>query len=349
MSESMYDPVQTASSAQLRSVLEQSLDNHFGVARSIIGLERRPSAYCSSFAIEELDVLLDDGMLLNLMFKDLSWRGLLADARRGKPAFLYNPLREIETYRNILATYRLNVATFYGAAVDRQACRYWLFLEKVPGMELYQVGELAIWQQVACWLAAMHIRFAEEGEVLAQPQVAHLIQYDGDFYRLWLRRAQAFLRKAEPSGPIATPCSIDWLAQRYDQLIERLVVLPTTFIHGEFYASNVLVQETAGGLRICPVDWEMAAIGPGLMDLAALTAGHWSEQEKATLALAYHRALAPDRQGRGSQDEFLADLDCCRLHLAMQWLGWAAEWSPPPAHTQNWLAEALFLAEKLGW
>jgi hypothetical protein len=43
----------------------------------------------------------------------------------------------------------------------------------------------------------------------------------------------------------------------------------------------------------------------------------------------------------------LTALDYCRLHLAVQWLGWAPEWSPPPEHTQDWLGEALGLARKL--
>ena len=34
-----------------------------------------------------------------------------------------------------------------------------------------------------------------------------------------------------------------------------------TFIHGEFYASNVLVNITGGKLRVCPVDWELAGWG----------------------------------------------------------------------------------------
>jgi hypothetical protein len=32
----------------------------------------------------------------------------------------------------------------------------------------------------------------------------------------------------------------------------------------------------------------------------------------------------------------------------VQWLGWAAEWSPPPGQRQDWLAEALGLADTLG-
>jgi Ser/Thr protein kinase RdoA (MazF antagonist) len=344
----MNASVQTASTNQLCSALENSLANHFGVPRGIVRLERHPSAFRSSFALKELDVELDDGTTLQLMFKDLSWRSLLPDAQRSKPAFLYNPLREIEVYRNILATNQLSVATFYGAAVDRQADCYWLFLEKVPGMRLSKMGEFAIWEQVGRWLAIMHAHFAEESGTLTQRQAAPVIQYDGDFYRLWLRRAQAFLRQAERSQLGITRRGVEWLAGRYNQIIERLVVLPTTFIHGEFYAANVLVQETAGELCVCPVDWEMAAVGPGLMDLAALIAGKWTEEEKVTLALAYYHVLAPDSRWCSSPEVFLAALECCRLHLAVQWLGWSPDWSPSASHAQDWLGEVLFLAEKLG-
>jgi len=192
----------------------------------------------------------------------------------------------------------------------------------------------------------MHSRFAGETELFAQ--AAPLLSYSGDFYRLWLRHAQAFLCRAEPSQPKGVRHGIEWLAKRYEQVVERLVELPMTFIHGEFYASNGLVQETAREPRVCPVDWEMAAVGPGLIDLAALTAGGWTADEKTALALAYHGVLAPHAGWPSTPDVFLTMLDYCRLHLGMQWLGWSSEWSPPPEHAQDWLGEALSLAERLG-
>jgi Ser/Thr protein kinase RdoA (MazF antagonist) len=333
------------SSAELHGALEHVLSDYFCTRRRITTLDRRPSVYRSSFALEELDVRLDDGTSLQLMFKSVGQRGLLAHARGVKPAFLCDPLREIEAYRTILAPAGLGTPTCYGSVVDQQAGHYWLFLERVPGLELYQVG-LPIWQEVARWLAAMHARFA--GETALPMRAMHLLNYNGDYYRHWLRRAQAFAQQAEPSRSGKARRGVEWLATRYDQVVEHLVALPTTFIHGEFYASNVLVQEAAGALRVCPVDWEMAAVGPGLVDLAALTAGMWTTEEKENLALAYHAALASAGGWPPAPEAFLAALDCCHLHLAVQWLGWAPEWSPPPDQAQDWLNEALRLAEKLG-
>jgi hypothetical protein len=340
-------PAQMVATHELRAALERSLSHHFGTQRRVVELERRPSAYSTSFAIEELDVRLDDGASLRLLFKDLSQQGMLGSARRIKPAFLYDPLREIETYRAILGPNRLSTPTFYGAYIDHPTGRYGLFLEKVPGLELYQVGDLATWQRVARWLAAMHARFAGETERFAR--AARLLRYDAEFYRLWIRRARAAWDRFGSSQSRGVRLGMERLTRNYEQVVEHLTALPITFIHGEFYASNVLVQETAGEeLRVCPVDWEMAAVGPGLIDLAALSAGGWTADEKTTLALTYHAALTPRDEWSPEPEAFLVALDHCHLHLAVQWLGWASEWSPPPEHAQDWLAEALSLAGKLG-
>ena len=45
--------------------------------------------------------------------------------------------------------------------------------------------------------------------------------------------------------------------------MDRLVRLPRTLIHGELYPSNVIVGRGHHRERVCPVDWEMAALGPG--------------------------------------------------------------------------------------
>ncbi len=195
---------------------------------------------------------LADGTTLELMFKDLSRQALLETARRIRPAFIYEPLREIETYRKILAHEELGTATCYGAVVDHRIGRYWLFLERVPGIELYQVGELTTWKQVSRWLALLHSRFAGRTGPLAR--AVPLLGYDGGLYMMWMRRAQEFSDAVEPSQPKAARHGIKWLAKRYDRVVERLLALPVTFIHGEFYASNVLVNNTGGKLRVCPVD-----------------------------------------------------------------------------------------------
>jgi hypothetical protein len=46
-------------------------------------------------------------------------------------------------------------------------------------------------------------------------------------------------------------------------------------------------------------------------------------------------------------EEFARLVDYGQLHLAVQWLGWASDWTPPKSHERNWLHEALSLATRL--
>jgi Ser/Thr protein kinase RdoA (MazF antagonist) len=200
-------------------------------------------------------------------------------------------------------------------------------LEKVPGIELYQVGDFETWRGVARWLRRMHEAFRER--TLDAARAAPLIHYDKDFYARWLERARSF---ASTRGRAAVQ-ALDEIARGYDAVIDRLASLPATFIHGEFYASNVLVDESSA--RVCPVDWELCALGPGLIDLAALTAGKWTDEERAALVAAYDDSIPRDA------------MECCRLHLAVQWLGWSPQWSPPAEHEHDWLTEATRCARRL--
>jgi aminoglycoside phosphotransferase (APT) family kinase protein len=196
----------------------------------------------------------------------------------------------------------------------------------------------------------MHARFAEVPENGSGLFAQYALKYDGAFYRRWMRRAMHFCRASQNLARR----NLAALARRHGKVVERLTVLPVTLVHGEFVASNILIAPGDGILRICPVDWEMAGFGPGLMDLAALSAGNWDEQSRQALCRAYLTGLhalqaetAEDSLGASHLAETMRDLDFCRLQLAMQWLGWASNWEPPSAHARDWAREALDLADQL--
>lgn len=298
---------------------------------------RRPSPYRTSFPLEELDLTLEDGTELRLVFKDLAWAALDEGGRLAKPAFLHDPRREPAVYASLLAPRRIG-PRYYGSAIDPSLERYWLFVERIEGRELYQVGELEIWQAVAGWLGEMHSVLGADLEV--DTRRARLIEYDEAYYRRWIERAVEFA--PTPGRPGSRAEGIAWIAERYDRAVEGLLELPRTVIHGEFYASNVLVVDGDADLRVCPVDWELAAVGPGLVDLAALVSGGWGDGEREAIVSAY-------RAGAKAFDFSSDQLDLARLHLAIQWLGWApAEWVPPEGKRHDWLGEALALADGLG-
>lgn len=331
-------------SRELVDVLEPALGEHLGDNRRIRHIERRLSDYRSSFAIEELQVEFDDGRIVPVMFKDLSPRALLEEARQTRPAFLYDPHREIEVYRRLLSQHQLGTAVCYLAVVDPRRDRYWLFMEKVQGLELYQIGDFATWEQVAGWLARFH-RLAPE--MLPHAQKTRLLEWNPPQYQACLEWAHTCQSVRPPSRP-ASGDVMERITGIYDRVIKRLAALPPAVIHGEFYASNVLVQQTPSGVRVCPIDWETAGVGPGLIDLAALVAGGWTDQQREALALAYWKELDDSQRAAfEGQSSFYEGLLACRLLLALQLLGRSPTWEPPPEHSQDWLQEADVLAANL--
>jgi thiamine kinase-like enzyme len=153
-----------------------------------------------------------------------------------------------------------------------------------------------------------------------------------------MERACRFLADRKPTSP-ETSQAMRWLAERHPKVVEHLLGMPRTIIHGEFYASNVLIDGSDGDISMWPIDWEMAAVGPAVIDLAALTSGAWTAHERRSMIAAY---------AAGRNVEAIArDVDYALVHLAVQWLGWFGRRRPPADHARDWLGEAVHRAEAL--
>jgi len=326
--------------SELRDGLERALGC---VGLEPLGpIERRPSPYRTSFPIEELRVELTGRGPVRLGFKQLDRERLDQEAQLAKPAFLHDPEREPAVYRSLLPQAPAGPPEFFGAVLERS--RHWLFFEWVEGRELFQVGERGLWEEAARWLARFHAALAPQLD--RHRAEGRLIDHDAAFYRGWIERAERFTAE-RGDGSAAT---VAWLRERHEPVVDALLALPRTVLHGEFYASNVLVASASDSVptplgkksdaRVAPVDWELAAVGPGLSDLAALVSG-WPAADREALAGAYASEPAtPSFTAR--------DLDFARLQVAIQWLGWAPPaWQPPDEKRHDWLAEATQLAEEL--
>jgi phosphotransferase family enzyme len=272
----------------------------------VVRYQRQPYRFRTSHHLDELDVELDDGRRLNLLLKDLGRANVAGGPQQTRPDFLHSQKREAVAYR-LLEQTDLGVPVIYAAGDD------WLLVEKVTGRELWQTDEISEWGAAARWAAKLHSRFA-----LWTSFDSELISYDADYFRMWPQRAYS----AHPEVGRFLP--------RYDIVVEVLTSLPRTLVHGEFYPSNILTADE----RIATVDWEMAGVGPGVLDVAALVTG-WDEPHSSEIVAAYG-AVSPK------------DLNAARLHLALQWLGWSDDWTPPPEHARDWLGEAIRAGELLG-
>ena len=106
----MIEPCRQVELSELQPALAEILATRRHPPRRIVRLDREPSAYHSSFPLEELTVWFEDGEPLKLVFKNLNPEALSAAARAAKPAFRDDPLRETELYRSLLDSRELRTA-----------------------------------------------------------------------------------------------------------------------------------------------------------------------------------------------------------------------------------------------
>jgi Ser/Thr protein kinase RdoA (MazF antagonist) len=314
----------------------------------IVELRRSLASYRSSWWLEDVTASLDDGSMLDLVFKDLGREAPGSRAWEVKPRKVTHPGREAWMYGRVLGPGDLGVPACWGAVSDPAAGRHWLFLERVSGIPLIQIGDFPVWTAVAGWLGRFHARHAWCGPLGEGP----LLEHDLDFHLGWMERAleRAHREAARGNGAGArakrTLAALREVAPFHRTAAEQALAGGSTLIHGELYPANVLV-ERRGGLRIHVVDWEMASLGPSLLDLAALVTGRWSGRERETMTLAYRDAVRAAGGTPLEPPDFLRTLTGCRLLLAVQWLGWAPDWDPPAEHRTDWVREAVRCAEAL--
>jgi aminoglycoside phosphotransferase (APT) family kinase protein len=309
--------------ADLRPDLERALGARLAT------LCRRPLAYASSYEIEALDALAPDGRGRRFVLKRVGEAGLIPAATGAKPEPVLDRRREIDAYRHLLEPRRLGAPRLHGFRLGPDPDSFWMLLEWIDGKPLHEMEDWSAWERTARWLARLHLA------PLPRSLPASLLRLDGRWFGTWLERA----RRLAPAG------ALDRIIASHDRVVRRLLTWPAGVVHGELFPSNVLVERRTGRVRV--VDWEMAAVGPGLLDLAALVTGGWTARERDALLGAYH-----DERSRDGRRESLPDLvdvlEHARLALALQRLGWSDSWSPPAYHAHDWLAEALRAAEGLG-
>jgi hypothetical protein len=253
---------------------------------------QRPFAYATSWPIEEVVVQQPGGESLTVLVKRL-------EGAVQKPAGFLDPAREAVAYR-LVGDRGIPTPRCYASGPG------WLVLEAMPGTPLWQSGDVQDWCRAARWAAELHQQFATD-----PPPREHLLVHDR-------RHFQTIVARAGVDGDLASAAG---------RAAEIVTALPVTLVHGELYPANLLVDRE----HVVAVDWEMAAVGSGVIDLAALTTG-FDPDRAAAVVDAYGGCPA-------------RDLAAARLLLALQWLGWGPDWQPPAEHRRDWLAEARIAAE----
>ena len=213
-------------------------------------LERRPYAYRTSFPLDEARIRLPDGDEAIVLVKELGRSGLDDAIQRAKPEFVYDPRREIAVYEKVL---------------DRAGSRHGPVLRIGRRSRVRPLRPLPREGRRAGALAAGGDRCLGAGGPLGGASPREGLARAAGAPAPLRRRVLPSLARTGPLASIRTGRSPP-SPPAHERALARLAGLPAVFVHGEFYASNILVSRA----RLCPVDWEMAGIGPGVLDLAAL-------------------------------------------------------------------------------
>ncbi|TMQ02053.1 MAG: hypothetical protein E6L09_00560 [Verrucomicrobia bacterium] len=205
---------------------------------------------------------------------------------------------ETEVYRLVLAPLKSTTPKFFGAWKSAAGDNTWLVLEYMEDAKLLrdlhldvntepqptEMGLAARWIgnfHAGAWIGNFHA--ANQARV-ATGRLPFLNRYGPSYYAGWARRTCEFAGRLNRQFPaLARVC------QQSGELLAPLLAAQPTVIHGEYYENNILPRERT----VCPADRESAAIGPGEIDLAALTDGAWAAELVRQCEEEYLRARWP--------------------------------------------------------
>ena len=272
-------------------------------------IKRRPGDWRGSRCFERVAVRGPDGIVLSLFLKYF-YREVDVEP----PDLRESAEREAQVYREVLRDSSLGTARFYAFRSLDSEHSVALLLEFVGGTRLSRLYVKQSWLAVARWLAHMHHHFSRSQDHLNALRL--LLRYDTDFYWSWAHRAvELAMRSSGKAGGMLK----ETLSQ-YERVAGPLGSAPPTFIHGEFYCSNVLVEEDHNKVRICPFDWETAGVGCGALDLTYLLRQRWGIDEQSLI-----QAYLDGWREKGDVPSWLSDIHAhirrCRIHELMYSLG----------------------------
>jgi hypothetical protein len=314
----------------LRECIERIAAERFGSGSELTKLSREPYRHIGSYDCEIVNASLSNGESFDVFFKDFRFTQQSKDDRERRRD------REVFVYQHLLADAGLGTPEFYGSLWGEQG-RYWLFLEYVRGEAIRAPsGDHA--GLAGDWLARMQDRFRGQISHLAQAEV--LIAMDSAFFR---DRAQRAVRDTCRIAPAAER-RLRGLVQRYDPAIELLARQPRTLVHGGYIPWHILVDESKEPTRLCAIDWELAAIGPSLYDLALFTDDAMPKEEARILGRYLDRAR---RLALPLPDDMERVIGCIRLHRVFDWLSRAVEKEFPERKVIKLVERAQRIGERV--
>lgn len=327
-------PRRTGRERLMIETLEEGLSRLGGGRVRVRSLSAEELAKSTSFPVQRLDVRLESGEILPVIFKDLNPLRQLPDAKGIRRLELGRSRREIWMYRHVLPALALGTPQLYGYRWEPGRGNLWLFVEDVGRHRLSYRLDLALYEQAAAWAGRFHAAAA------SAPGGDQLLRYDRAHFERQGRHLEACLgRIAEANRPL-----VERALARHGRLTQRVDSLPHGIIHGEFFAKNVLLRrDQAATGPIAVIDWETAAAGPHYVDLVSISAGRWTRSHRKAMRRAYFDAGPATAAAGADWHRFNEEVDIVAFLQAVSWLGfWAGSDPGAPAyarHAERWTRE----------
>ena len=311
--------------AQLAATVRELLGQHLGHPVRVRRVERAASPFASQVPAELVMVSLDDGTTYPLFLKSFG------DEDSDHPDKQCRD-RELRVYRHVFAGRHLPVPRCLGGGWNESIGRHDLYLDYVHDWDLrYQ--SLAHWYLAASHLGGLQRAFARERVELFRH--TFLQRLDVAYFHAWADRAMESVRRRSGVQARRYAPVLD-AADRWGKL---LADQPATLVHNDLSAKNVLVDRSSRRPRVCIVDWELAGIGCGLLDLVHLSYG-LDPGAAGRLRAGYLRAVGgSDLLPPGGL--LPAVLAACTIHETNVRLWLSRRWLLPEGRVAEWVSDAV--------
>jgi Phosphotransferase enzyme family len=270
----------------------------------IAAVSRQPFQASTSYRSEVVTVHLADGSSHRLFLKDFGFTRL----PKAEPAARRD--RELLVYERLLAAADLGTPAYLGHVWDQRERRFWLLLEFVEGSPLRH-AHFDWWLAAAGWLGRMQVRFRERQRELER--CSGLERHDASYFvSIGDAALSAVSAYRQDLGE-----QLAVVLDGYEQLCRGMASRAATLVHGSYRPANILVCAGPSGPRICPTDWELAAFGSPLYDLAFIADGF--EPPLADLLVdAYRREAEAGEASAPDHASIRRDMACFRLHKVLK-------------------------------
>jgi len=293
--------------AALRDCVERIVAEQFAASPSAIAaIEQERSQFSSFYAADVITVRLTTGEAFKVFLKNFG------SFHHAKDTMQARREREVIVYRDVLAGANLDTPKYYASVWDESQGRFWLLLEYVEGLPMSHL-EFDDWVPPAGWLGRMYGYFSQCPEKWQKCDA--LVQHDAAFFATIAQ--DALHTVSEFSSDLGNRLAP--IVGRYDKAVAVMTAQPKTLVHGTYRPPQIIIDKTRQPARICPVDFEKAAVGASLYDLTFIADG-FDPVRLYRLFDAYRTEA--ERAGVNVPDnaEMTHIVDCFRLHRIMNWL-----------------------------